>query len=49
MDAVTSFSGNAAALWVGLHMFLLLVLPLLVVRQRSLTTRKYIYWQLQIH
>lgn len=35
MDAVTSFSGNAAALWVGLHMFLLLVLSLLVVRQRQ--------------
>lgn len=35
MDAVTSTSGNAAALWVGLHMFLLLVLSLLVVRQRQ--------------
>ena len=35
MDVVTSTSGNAAALWVGLHMFLLLVLSLLVVRQRQ--------------
>jgi len=35
MDAVTSTSGNAAALWVGLHMFLLLVLSVLVVRQRQ--------------
>ncbi|WP_421934566.1 MAPEG family protein [Phenylobacterium sp.] len=35
MDAVTSTSGNAAALWVGLHMFLVLVLSLLVVRQRQ--------------
>ena len=32
MDAVTS--GHAAALWVGLHLILLLVLSLLVVRQR---------------
>jgi uncharacterized membrane protein YecN with MAPEG domain len=28
-------SGNAAALWVGLHLFLLLVLSGLVVRQRQ--------------
>lgn len=34
MDAVTS--GHAAALWVGLHLILLLVLSLLVVRQRRL-------------
>ena len=33
MGAVTS--GNAAALWVGLHLILLLVLSLLVVRQRQ--------------
>lgn len=32
MNAVTS--GHAAALWVGLHLILLLVLSLLVVRQR---------------
>lgn len=32
MDAATS--GHAAALWVGLHLILLLVLSLLVVRQR---------------
>lgn len=32
MNAVTS--GHAAALWVGLHLVLLLVLSLLVVRQR---------------
>ena len=32
MDAVTS--GHAAALWVGLHLILLLALSLLVVRQR---------------
>jgi len=29
-------SGNAAALWVGLHLFLLLGLSMLVVRQRRL-------------
>ena len=33
MGAVTS--GHAAALWVGLHLLLLLVLSLLVVRQRQ--------------
>ena len=33
MGAVTS--GHAAALWVGLHLILLLVLSLLVVRQRQ--------------
>jgi uncharacterized membrane protein YecN with MAPEG domain len=33
MDAVSS--GHAAALWVGLHLLLLLVLSLLVVRQRQ--------------
>jgi uncharacterized protein len=32
MNAVTS--GHAAALWVGLHLILLLVMSLLVVRQR---------------
>lgn len=29
-------SGNAASLWVGLHLFLLLTLSMLVVRQRRL-------------
>jgi uncharacterized protein len=33
MDVVTS--GHAAALWTGLHLLLLLVLSLLVVRQRQ--------------
>lgn len=33
MDVVNS--GHAAALWVGLHLLLLLVLSLLVVRQRQ--------------
>ena len=33
MDAVSS--GHAAALWTGLHLLLLLVLSLLVVRQRQ--------------
>ena len=33
MNAVSS--GHAAALWVGLHIFMLLVLSLLVVRQRQ--------------
>ncbi|WP_309646660.1 MAPEG family protein [Phenylobacterium sp.] len=33
MDAVSS--GHAAALWTGLHLILLLVLSLLVVRQRQ--------------
>lgn len=33
MDTVTS--GHAAALWTGLHLLLLLVLSLLVVRQRQ--------------
>lgn len=33
MEAATS--GHAAALWVGLHLLLLLVLSLLVVRQRQ--------------
>jgi len=33
MDTATA--GNAAALWVGLHVFLLLVLSLLVVRLRQ--------------
>lgn len=33
MDAASS--GHAAALWVGLHLLLLLVLSLLVVRQRQ--------------
>jgi uncharacterized membrane protein YecN with MAPEG domain len=33
MNVVTS--GNAAALWTGLHLILLLVLSLLVVRQRQ--------------
>ncbi len=35
MDVVTTTSGHAAALWVGLLMFLLLTLSLLVVRQRQ--------------
>ena len=34
MDTVTA-SGSAAALWVGLHVFLLLILSLLVVRLRQ--------------
>jgi uncharacterized membrane protein YecN with MAPEG domain len=33
MDNITS--GHAAALWVGLHVFLMLTLSLLVVRQRQ--------------
>lgn len=33
MDTATA--GNAAALWVGLHVFLLLILSLLVVRLRQ--------------
>lgn len=33
MDAITS--GHAAALWVGLHVFLMLTLSLLVVRLRQ--------------
>ncbi|WP_340645461.1 MAPEG family protein [Phenylobacterium sp.] len=33
MDTITS--GNAAALWVGLHVFLMLTLSLLVVRLRQ--------------
>ncbi len=32
----TGMSGHAAALWAGLHIILLLVLSLLVVRQRQL-------------
>ena len=35
MDAVGNGSANAAALWVGLHIFVLLILSLLVVRQRQ--------------
>ena len=35
MDTVVTPSAHAAALWVGLHLLLLLVLSVLVVRQRQ--------------
>jgi uncharacterized membrane protein YecN with MAPEG domain len=35
MDTVITPSAHAAALWVGLHLLLLLVLSVLVVRQRQ--------------
>jgi uncharacterized membrane protein YecN with MAPEG domain len=35
METVVSPSAHAAALWVGLHLLLLLVLSVLVVRQRQ--------------